>query len=205
VAVYGPTPRGTITEETPLNPRGAYSKSKAESDLLVEQTSSKGGFSCSILRPSIVFGSGMQNHSLLQMIAMIDKGLFFFVGKPGASANYVHIDNVLEALYRCGTMAEAKGRIFNLSDYCTIEEFVAVIARELGKPYHRLRLPETFCRWMAGIADLVPALPLTTTRVNTLTNRSFYSTRRIQEELAYTHIMPMEEGLRELIQSWKAS
>jgi len=116
VGAYGPYRDGAVTEETPLRPVGLYETTKVESDQAVQQAARQGAFSCTILRPSTVFGAGMRNQSLRQMTVMINRGFFFFIGRKGASANYIAADNVVEALVRCGCMPQAKGRIYNLSD-----------------------------------------------------------------------------------------
>jgi len=203
VGVYGPHFSGVVTEETPLNPIGIYETTKAESDNLVIEAAARKAITFSMLRPSNVFGPSMTNQSLFQMIGMINKRLFFFIGKPGASANYIHVDNVVEGLVQCGKMDAARGRIYNISDYRTIEEFVTVIADELRKPMPMLRLPETPIRWMAKLCERLPHFPLTESRVNALTNRSVYSIERIQYELGYTHQVPMEDGLRQMVKVWK--
>ncbi|MDX8386210.1 MAG: NAD-dependent epimerase/dehydratase family protein [Gallionella sp.] len=199
VGVYGPVHEGTVDEHVPLNPLGEYEITKAESDQLVIEAAGHGGFSYSILRPSNVFGANMTNQSLFRMISMIDKGLFFFIGKPGASANYIHVDNVVESLVKCGTMAKAKGGVFNLSDHRTLENFVGVIAEELGKPSSRLIIPQPIAWFMAATLGKFPGFPLTLSRVEALTNRSVYSTEHIQQTLGYQHVKTMEEGLRELV------
>lgn len=203
VGVYGPQYTGIITEDTPPNPVGIYEKTKTESDELVMKAGKRCGFTYSVLRPSNVFGSSMTNQSLLQLIGMINKGLFFFIGKPGASANYIHVDNVAEGLVRCGRRAAAKGGIFNLSDFRTIEKFVKTIAGELCKPMPKLRLPEMPARWVAKLFGRLPRFPLRESRVNALTNRSVYSIERIQQELGYVHQLSMEDGLREMVKAWK--
>src|ERR1035441_9102927 len=83
VGAYGPHLRGVVAEETPLQPTGVYQTSKAESDQLVQQSAEDGAFSCTVLRPSLVFGPDMRNRSLRQMTATIDRGLFFFMARPG--------------------------------------------------------------------------------------------------------------------------
>jgi nucleoside-diphosphate-sugar epimerase len=203
VGVYGPQFRGTVTEKTPLNPIGVYETTKAESDNLVIEAAARGAITFSMLRPSNVFGPTMTNQSLFQMIVMINKRLFFFIGKPGASANYIHVDNVVEGLVQCGKKDAAKGRIYNLSDHRTIEEFVAIIADELHKPVPRLRLPEMPVQWMAKLCGRLPHFPLTESRVNALTNRSVYSIERIQYELGYVHQVSIEDGLRQMVKAWK--
>jgi len=109
----------------------------------------------------------------------------------------------VEGLVLCGKMDAAKGRIYNLSDHRTIEEFVTVIADELCKPVPRLRLPEMPVRWMAKLCGRLPLFPLTEGRVKGLTSRAVYSIERIQQELGYVHQVFMEDGLREMVKAWR--
>ena len=202
VGVYGPVSIGLITERSPLNPVGEYEITKAESDELVIAAACEGAFSCSVLRPSNVYGEDMTNQSLFDFIAMIERGLFFFVGNKGASANYIHVDNVVEGLIRCGTMQGAKDRTFNLSDHCSMERFVGTISSELGCRYPRLRFPEVLLRVMAEILGKLPTFPLTASRVDALTRRSTYSIKYIQKQLAYRHVVSMEDGLKRLVSNY---
>jgi nucleoside-diphosphate-sugar epimerase len=203
VGVYGAVKEGIITEESALNPVGQYEITKAESDKIVVDGAKKRGFSYSILRPSNVFGAGMKNQSLFKMVSMIDKGWFFYIGKPGASANYIHVDNVVNGLICCGTMGAAKGRIFNLSDHRTLEQFVGVIANALGRSAPWLRIPELIAHLTGMTLGKIHGFPLTQSRVDALVNFSIYPISRIQQELGYSHILSMEDGLRELVAEYK--
>lgn len=203
VGVYGPVREGIVTEDTQINPKGLYETTKAESDRLIVQAAKKGVFTFSILRPSVVFGSEMPNQSLYQLINMIVKGVFFFIGKEDASANYIHIDNVIEALMRCAENPAARGQIYNLSDYRTIEEFVAIIANKLKKPLPRLRLPETSVRYITRFFGKLKGFPLSESRVDALTNRAVYSNRRIETELGYSHVITMEDGIAQMVAAWE--
>lgn len=203
VGVYGPVAIGAITEDSALNPVGQYEITKAESDRIVVEAANRGGFSYSILRPSNVFGAEMTNWSLFGMIAMIDRGFFFYIGKPGASANYIHVNNVVEGLIGCGTMQQAKGGIYNLSDHCTMEHFAGVIAGVLGRASPRLRVSEPIARFAGTTLGKLPGFPLTPSRVDALVKRSIYPITRIREELGYIHVVSMEDGLRELVEAYK--
>ena len=170
----------------------------------VQQAAKQGAFSCAILRPSIVFGPGKRNQSLRQMTGMI-RDLFFFVGRNGASANYIFLDNVIEALVRCGRMAAAKDRVYYLSDQRTIEEFVALIADALGKSRPNLRVPEGVARFAARTLGKLPGFPLTESRVDALTTRVVYPATRMERELGYAHSITMEDALSLFVRHWKAS
>lgn len=205
VGAYGPQAGGVVTEETPLNPAGTYEITKTGADQIVLNASKEGAFSYSILRPSNVYGPDMTNRSLFLMIEMIKKGLFFFIGRPGASANYIHVANVVEALMLCGSTPSSKEKMYNLSDHSILEVFVAVIADELGCPSPTLRLPERPLRWLSKIFGSIPGFPLSSSRIDAMTNRSLYSIQRIQSDLGYAHVMSMEEGIRQLVRAWKQS
>ena len=205
VGAYGQQRGRVITEESALHPRGPYEVTKVESDSMVAAAAAKGAFEHAILRPSIVYGAEMGNRSLFGLISMIQRGLFFFVGEPGASANYVHVNNVADALTLCGTSPQASGRVYNLSDHRSIEQFVAAIAKALSTDVPRIRLPEAPVRLLARLAGIVPGSPLTEARIDALTNRTAYPSTRIERELGYRHAVSMEDGLRELVETWKAS
>ncbi len=201
---YGQQREGIITERTRLNPRGMYEVTKVKSDALVKAASSSGAFQHVILRPSIVYGAKMPNQSLYSLIYMIQRGWFFFIGKPGASANYIHVDNVVEALVLCGNMPQATGQVYNLSDHCTIERFVAIIAELLGRDVPRTRLPEPPLRALVKLFGRIPDMPLTQTRIDALTTRVIYSNDKIEQELGYQHPLSMEDGLSDLVGYWQS-
>lgn len=182
---YGQQREGIVAERTPLNPRGVYEVTKLKSDVLVEAAASRGGFQHVIFRPTNVYGAGMPNQSLYSLISMIRRGLFFFIGKPGASANYIHVDNVVDALLLCGEMPQARGEVFNLSDHRTMEQFVSTIAVLLGRGVPNLRLPELPVRVLARLFGSLPGVPLTQTRVDALTTRAIYSNKKIEQVLGY--------------------
>lgn len=203
VGAYGRQREGVVTEQTAPHPLGIYEVTKVMSDELVSAASHGGAFEHAVLRPSNVYGAEMSNQSLFGLINMIRRGRFFFIGAPGASANYIHVDNVVEALMLCGTKPEANGRLFNLSDHRTLETLVAVIADALGTPAPRLRLPEWSVRLPAKLLGGIPGFPLTESRVDALTGRAIYSTASIEQVLGYRHAVSMEDGLKELVLSWQ--
>jgi len=199
VGTYGPFMQGVVDENTAEQPSGLYEKTKSASDRLVSEAAQAGAFTCSILRPSIVFGRGMSNQSLCQLARMIKMGVFFFIGPPGASANYIHVDNVVDALLLCGMRGSATARVYIVSDHRTIEQFVGAIARKVNRRVPRIRIP-TFCaRTVARLLGGLNGFPLSPSRVDALTSRVIYSCTRIQQELGYRHRISIEEGIRELM------
>lgn len=159
VGAYGPPPKHAnevrvVTEDYPLRPVGPYEVTKTRSDELVMDAGKRKVVTYTIVRPTNVFGESMTNASLRGLLSMIRKGLFFYVGKGDAVANYIHVDDVVAALIACGNQPAASNSIFNVSNDCPLVELVSGAAHDLGVPAPRLRIPEaaaraisTFARW----------------------------------------------------------
>ena len=200
---YGQSRDGVVTEETSLNPSGIYEVTKVQSDNLVTYAANKGAFNHVILRPSIIFGETMSNRSLFSLIRSIQRGWFFFIGYPSASANYLHVDNVVNALLLCGSVAQANGQVYNLSDYRNMEDFVKIITDSLGCKRPHLRIPEAPVRLLIKLLGWIPGMPLTDSRINALTNHTMYDNTKIEQDLGYKHVTPMEDGLTKLVAYWQ--
>ena len=198
--VYGDQRSGTITEDAPIRPATAYAKTKSGADRLVQEN---GAIRFTILRPVAVIGPRMVNRSIYAWLDAIDRGLFFFIGAPGALVNYVHEKNVVNALMRCASRPEAHNRIYNLSQDCAIERFVGLLAASIGRPTPRRRLPQALARATATAGSLVPRFPLSAARVDALTRRVEYPTRRIEAELDYGHAASIDDAVRDMAAVWK--
>lgn len=193
VGVYGKRLDGPVLESDPPAPVGVYERTKADADVIVQAS----GIEHTIVRPSIIFGNDMPNQSLRQLVSMIERGLFFFIGPPGASANYVHVENVIDALQLAAGHDAAKGEVFNISDHLPMEQFVETIAESLGRKAPRMRVPVAPLRLLAHI----PRQPLTSSRIDALTSRAVYPTTKIETKLGYQHRVPLAEGLRAFVKS----
>lgn len=201
--VYGPIYSGTINETQAYNPINEYERTKLESDYLVLAAVEKNEFTYSILRPTNVFGFQMSNQSIFQLIQMIDKGFYFYVGPKGASANYVPVDNVVEALYLVGVNPKAKNQIFIISSWCKIEDFINNIAEFLNKPKPKLRLPINAVTLLAVLTSFIPKNPLKVSRIKALSNRVIYSTLKIEKELGFKSVVTVKDTIQTLVQSYK--
>ncbi|MFC1750725.1 NAD-dependent epimerase/dehydratase family protein [Pseudomonadota bacterium] len=202
VGAYGP-PNGEycreriVTEETVCHPVGEYETTKAQSDEVVMRAGVNRLFTYTIVRPSNVFGFDMPNQSLRALGAVVKKNLFFYIGKPGAVATYVHVDDVVEVLFRCGTDPRTKGEVFNLSNDCLLEEMIDGIALSLNARVPRLRLSESLANIIIHMGRFLP-IPLTRERVNALTNRTRYPHCKLREKLNFVPQKPVPVSIGEL-------
>ena len=183
VGVYGPHRSGSITEVSPENPLGAYERTKTKSDHIVESSD----IPWVLLRPSTVFGHGMPNKSLQQLIHAMTSGRFIYIG-----LNYVHVKDVAKALILCGEVSSTTGNTFNISQPIPIETMVRAVC--VDQPTHKIRrMPETPIRILATLFGWTGAIPLTRNRVDALTGRCVYDSSKIQEQLGFTFESTLEE------------
>lgn len=203
VGAYGPALQANhsrrITEASEENPVGEYETTKTESDHLVMQASKKGLITHTILRPSNVLGSDMSNQSLRGLISMVKRGLFFYIGKPGAVATYVHVDDVVAALMKCAFEPKARGQTYNISNDCLLEDLIKCIASVLGVRPPRIRIPESLIRAAVGIFEGRVNIPLTTSRIDALVNKTRYPADKIVSELGFKFSMPMPLAIEDLV------
>lgn len=205
VGAYGHRSEGVVTEQTEVHPVGRYETTKTEADALVACAAGAGAFEFSVLRPSNVYGEGMSNRSLYQLFAMIQRGWFFFIGPPGASVNYVHVEDVVSALTLCATHSDARGKTYILSDSGTLEALVKSVATELARPMPSIRLPVAAMNGLANIFEWLPGFPLTRSRVSALTCRARYSRGAIEQDLGFSLQVPLCDGMSRLARHWQTT
>jgi nucleoside-diphosphate-sugar epimerase len=198
LGVYGPRRSGVVLEDTSPAPAGTYETSKLAADELVIDASKRIGMRSTLLRPGIVFGRDMPNESMRAFLRAIRDGRFAFIGSPGAVLPYVHVEDVVAALQLCGRDDRAIGEIFNLSEDCTVEEFVLEAARLLGAS-QAMRLPEFPVRVATRALSWIPGFPLTMARVDALTRRVSHPPHKLMHALGFRFAAGWRNGLREMV------
>jgi len=190
VGVYGlstpnPSSERIITELSPTRPVNKYEQSKLEADNVLMEFANAGLIDFTILRPSNVIGPDMKSTSIKALALSILNRQFFYIGRSGAIATYVHVDDVVNALIESSLNCNAKNKIFNLSFDCLFEDVVEVISRCVGVDRPTLRLPEFLVRYPINIIPKKLNFPLTVSRLNSLVNRTSYPSQKIISELDF--------------------
>lgn len=198
VGAYGPLQQGIVTEQTHESPTGSYEISKTVFDEYLRSATKQGGTSSTILRPSIVYGQGMRNQSLSQLVRMLNRGIFAFIGPAGASANYVHVSDVVGSIMLAIESPLAANETFIVSDWATIECMVGALAQGLNINPPDLRLSKSFVDFAVSCLGWLPRCPLTKGRVSALTSTARYSTEKIENTLGWRRKVPVDLGMRDL-------
>lgn len=205
VGVYGAIRQGIIVEDSPFAPVGRYEVTKAQGDLLVKQFCTDNKIKYTIIRPSNVFGVGMPNQSLAQLISMIRKKLFFYIGTNTNDVimNYVPVEDVANLITLCINDAQAINQEFIISDHILLSDFVHIICKELSIKNSFRKIPESLVRLFAVIAMVIPKIPLTQARIDALTMRVRYSTERANKKLKYKPVRGLSSGLKKYVSNFK--
>lgn len=198
IGVYGQVNKGIVDESTPVNPSNLYENSKAIADQMLLDARADHAFELTILRPSNVYGPGMSATYMHRLRNLVTKGRFFFIGPPGASATFVHVNDVVRALILCAENSQAEGQIYNLSGNDSFERLIYCIADIGGVPPPFLRLPLYPMKLLAFSLGHIPGFPLTPQRLRALTSRVVYDSSKIARELGYSPSIEIPSGLRTL-------
>ena len=204
VGVYGP-PQDNANEErvvietSPYQPKGEYEITKKQSDDLVIHAADSKLMTYTIIRPSNVFGVDMPNSALRLLVNTVRRGRFFYIGRKGAVATYVHVDDVVDLLICCGTDHRAKDEIFNISNDCMLEEMINGIASTHNLKRPKLRLSEDLIRSLVRVMSFFVSLPLTPERINTLVARTTYSTSKLKQKLGFIPKKSVRTAISEVI------
>ena len=189
-----------INEESPENPLGIYELTKTASDHLVYKFAQEHPlFSFTILRPTVVIGSNMPNQSFHAMARMIKRGLFFRIGRQQAFANYVHVDDVVQALIKCVFDVRARGKVFIVSNDCPMEMVVYSLAIAMNVAIPKWVVPEKPLRFLIKATNSFIKLPLTTARVDALTRQTHYSSDLISQTLSFSPLYSIPEIIPKLV------
>lgn len=172
-----------INESSPHSPDNVYERTKTLADELILEAGLSGYITYTLLRPSAVFGRNMPNNSLRELIKVVKSGYFFYIGDGNGILNYIHVDDVCNAIIKCLFNDAAKNQVFNLSNDCTQKDLITSIARLSGVRSPSLHINRTILLLTTKILEPFVRLPLTRSRIRSLTSKNIYCTDKIEKIL----------------------
>jgi nucleoside-diphosphate-sugar epimerase len=198
--VLGATGDHAADEATPYRPTNAYEETKAEAEVLV-RTAAQEGIGAVIVRPGLVYGPG--DLHLLGFFRAIQRLQFRPIGRQDVWLHPIYIDDLTEALVRCGQHPRALGECFHLAgqEPVTLARLAATIARAEGVALPRGRLPLPAARAVALVGDVVPArlkplAPLTRSRLDFLTHSRVYNVAKARQVLDFAAAIDLPTGIK---------
>jgi nucleoside-diphosphate-sugar epimerase len=197
--VLGVTGDGPADENAPFRPTNIYELAKAEAETAVRDSWQQ-GFPAVIARPGLVYGPG--DIHLLSFFQAIFRHRFRPIGRQEARLHPIYIDDMTEALLRCGQQSAAIGECFHLAgrEPVTIRELASVIARAEGTRLPSGHIPLFAARAVAGSGDLLPPglkryAPLTHSRLEFLTHSRVYDVSKASRLLDFAAATDLPTGI----------
>jgi nucleoside-diphosphate-sugar epimerase len=180
---------------------------KIEAEQIALACHQQSGLPVTILRPGFVYGPG-DPHNLPRLASAIQRGKFSFLGSRDNVVPIVHVNDVVQALLLAGSIPEAAGRVYHITDgsRTTIGQFVDEMARLLGCPSPGktlpLFVPRTACRlfeMLQRVGIRKQAGPINRAGLRFLGTSRWVDIRRARTELGFSPKIQFREGLAETL------
>jgi nucleoside-diphosphate-sugar epimerase len=200
LGVTGDRPAG---EDAPFRPTNIYELAKAEAETAVRCRWQQ-GFPAVVARPGLVYGPG--DTHLLPFFQTIFRRRFLPIGRREAKLHPIYIDDLTEALVRCGQRSAAIGECFHLAgkEPVAISELADVIARAEGTRLPPGHIPLFAARVVAWIGDQIPPglkqrAPLTRSRLDFLTHSRVYDVSKALRLLDFAAATDLPTGVAQTV------
>ena len=196
--VLGVTGDRHLDETAPYRPTNAYEATKAQAEQLVRERARR-GFPAVIARPGLVYGPG--DLHLLPFFRAVLRRQFRPIGRHTVWLHPIYIDDMTDALLRCGDRAEALGECFHLAGDAPVAlaGLADAIARAGGTRLPRGRIPLPAARAVAAVGDQLPSrlkrsAHLTRSRLDFLTHSRVYDVTKAQRSLGFAASTDLTTG-----------
>lgn len=207
--VHGHIARPPASETYPFGPGDIYQRTKLEAELAVAAAGRRGQ-RVAIVRPGPIYGEG--DLRFLKLYRAIARGVFVMIGSGMPKLHMVHIDDLVDGIFLCSTAEAALGEAFILAgpDAPTLSEIVRDIARSLGVPEPRWRIPvwpvmaaALLCESACVPLRLDP--PLHRRRVAFFTHHREFDCSKAVRLLGYSPRVSSTEGIARTAQWYRAA
>jgi hypothetical protein len=106
---------------------------------------------------------------------------------------------VAEALALCGFDSRAKNQVFNLSNDCDQAIVINALAEKFNVSVPRLRMNESFVRFISFLFSWLPMFPLKKSRIDSLVGKTLYSTDKIERMLKFKPLFEVKNTIVEVL------
>jgi len=207
--VLGVTGDRPAAEESLFRPTNAYEWAKAAAEAAVRARWGP-GFPAVIVRPGLVYGPG--DIHLLPFFQSILRHRFRPIGRREAWLHPIYIDDMTEALVRCGRRRAAIGECFHIAGRkpVAIGDLARQIAEAEGTRLPPGRIPVAAAWAVAALGDRLPAalrqrLPLTRSRFEFLTHSRVYDVSKAERLLGFAAPTDLPTGLARTVAWYRQS
>ena len=194
-----------MAEGDQSRPEGIYGQTKREAELEVLEIGQQSGMHVSVIRPSLVYGSGVKGN-LRMMLAGIDKGWFPPLPETGNRRSMIHVDDLVQAILLAAEDGRANGEIFIATDgqdYSTRTIYDA-ICQAVGRRVPRWSVPKAVFSAAAYVGDRMERFPFDSYRQQKLLGDECYSSDKIRSLLGFESRKTLQSALPEMVAAFRS-
>jgi nucleoside-diphosphate-sugar epimerase len=194
---------GVLYENVKANPQTDYGKSKLMAEEYLESQPLTNGKSCYILRPCMIHGAGNKGNLNL-LYKFVEKGIPYPLAGFENRRSFLSVKNLCFVIGELIVREDIPGGIYQISDdeALSTNMVVAILADSLNARPRLWKVPTKIITILAKIGDKLH-LPLTTERLNKLTENYVVSNDKIKKAISKELPLTTIEGLRLTASSFK--
>jgi nucleoside-diphosphate-sugar epimerase len=212
IAVYGDSGGEILNEDSPLNPRTFYARTKlAAEDLVLGARGSDGRPLGTVLRLAAVYGARLKGN-YRRLVLSLARRRFIPIGNGCNRRTLVYHKDVAAATVLAASHQLAPGRVYNVTDgkLHTLTEIVSTICQSLDRKPPRLSIPLTPARLGAAMLEDAGRLAGHASPVGRETIEKYIEDiavdgGRIQRELGFVPQFDLRTGWRQTIQEMRSN
>ncbi|RYX87945.1 NAD-dependent epimerase/dehydratase family protein [bacterium] len=187
---------GILTEETSANPETHYGKSKLMAEQYIQSQPLPQGKSYYILRPCMIHGPGNKgNLNLLYQV--VKKGIPYPLAGFQNKRSFLSIENLCFIMHELIKRDTIESGVYQVADdeALSTSEVVSILAASLNKKARLWKISPKLIVFFAKVGDRLH-LPLTTERLNKLTESYIVSNAKIKAAINQELPLGAKQGLQ---------
>ncbi|MDB5288263.1 MAG: dehydratase [Mucilaginibacter sp.] len=187
---------GILDENIKPNPQTHYGKSKLMAEEYIQSQPLPEGKSYYILRPCMVHGPGNKGNLNL-LYKFVKKGIPYPLAGFNNKRSFLSVENLCFIINELITRDDIPGGIYQVADdeALSTNEVVSILATSLNVKPRLWKIPKNIILFLAKLGDRLH-LPLTTERLNKLTESYVVSNQKIKKALNKKLPLTAIEGLK---------
>ncbi|PCJ93596.1 MAG: hypothetical protein COA46_00725 [Porticoccaceae bacterium] len=185
-----------LPEDKP-NPIDAYGTSKLEAELALIKLAEESGLEVVIIRPCLVYGSGVKGN-FLSMMRCVNSGIPLPLGVIDNKRSMISIENLVELVIICIDHPNAVNQIFLASDGEDISttELLQRLGKALDKPARLIPIPVSLLTFIAALLGKKSI-------AQRLCGSLQVDISKAREMLGWEPLIMVNEGLRRTVEGFK--
>jgi len=194
---------GKLTESDLPDPRTHYGKSKLMAEEYIQSQPLPNDKSYYILRPCMIHGPGNKGNLNL-LYKLISKGIPYPLAAYENKRSFLSVENLCFVIRELLERDDIPNGIYNVADdeALSTNELIKILAKASDQKPKLWRINPVLIRSLAKLGDVLK-LPLTTERLNKLTESYVVDNSKIKNALCKEFPVQAKEGIIKTIKSFR--